>query len=302
MNPDINKYVEQYKERVDFIIEKFRYPSNIAHFLYVIVPAFIYYYGIDKEQIVLNTFAHTKILFSKAESKNVTAYYASTPYKDETNHVKTYKYVYLYNYDTSSLSLFLDNLVHEFNHAINSYKNEINIRDNKIYVRTGISYIIYDFNTLEPITKDKKSILEEVLNTKQTEDIINLILSITINNDSVSNLLDAFKKETTIPYKSNSYLLHSYICQYLLDNKAFKSTFNVLRLNGDVEDLENWFDNITGINKSYEKLINNLDQVMELSTEYEKKLFKSFTLNKIKRLNNESINLIKIFNENCNYK
>ena len=302
MNNNIYAYVEKYKDYVDRIISKYEYPSNIAHFLYVIVPAFIYYYGIDKEQVILNTFSDIKIMFSKEQSNNITAYYSSTPYRED-NKVKTYKYVYLYNYDTSSLVLFLDNLVHEFNHAINSYKNEISIRDNKVYIRTGISYITYDFSTLTAITKDKKSILEEVLNTKQTEDIINIILSIPLeNDDSINNLLSALKKEINLPYKSNSYFLHSYICKYLLENKTFKSTLNVLRFNGDVEDIETWFDQIVGIDKSYEKLINNLDKITELSHTYEKKKFKFFIKSKIRQLNNDVIRIIEVFNSNCNYK
>ena len=302
MNQDINLYVERYKSRIEQIISKHEYPSNIAHFLYVIIPAFIYYYGIDKEQVILNTFSDIKIKFSNEKNNNVTAYYSSVPYRED-NKVKTYKYIYLYNYDTSSLVLFLDNLVHEFNHAINSYKNEISIRDNKVYIRTGISYITYDFSTLNAITKDKKSILEEVLNTKQTEDVINIILSIPISSDdSINNLLSALKKEIDLPYKSNSYFLHSYICKYLLENKTFKSTLNVLRFNGDVEDIETWFDQIVGIDKSYEKLINNLDKITELSYAYEKKKINFFIKSKIKQLNNDVIKLIELFNSNCNYK
>ena len=304
MKNDFNDYIQNYHNQIEQIIKKFNYPDNIGHILYIIIPAFIYNYGIDKEKIVLDTFNNVQIRFSNEISKRITAFYSSTPYREDGK-IKTYKYIYLYNYNTTSLIELIDNLVHEFNHAINSYKNELSIRDNKIYVRTGISYIEYDFTTLKSISKDTESILEEVLNTKQTVDIINIILSTdtkSLNNISICNIVDSLTKEVTIPYESNSYMLHTYICKYLLENKAFRSTFNVLRLNGNIEDLEYWFDNIVGKEGSYKYLIDTLDKIMVLTTELPKKTIKYFTINKIRDLNTKVINLINIFNENCNYK
>ena len=304
MKNDLNTYIENYHIQIDNIIRKFEYPTNIGHLLYLIIPAFIYQYGIDKERIILDTFNNVKIKFSNEVSKTVTAYYSSTPYRDDKQ-IKTYKYINLYNYNTSSLIELVDNLIHEFNHAINSYKNEININNNKVYVRTGISYIEYDFVTLKPINKDKESILEEVLNTKQTVDIINLILASNknkITDTNIYNIINSLTNEVTYPYESNSYMLHTYICKYLLENKAFRSTFNVLRLNGNIEDLTNWFDDIVGEKDSYNTLINTLDKIMDLTTELPKKKIKYFTISKIKDLNRKVMRLIDIFNENCNYK
>ena len=44
------------------------------------------------------------------------------------------------------------------------------------YILMGISsYLIYDRKTLRFIEKSKESYLEEVINTEQTEEIINII-------------------------------------------------------------------------------------------------------------------------------
>ena len=304
MKNDINIYISNYHTQIENIIKKFNYPSNIGHLLYLIIPAFIYYYGIDKERIIMETFNNVAIKLSTKTSKKITAFYSSTPYRDN-NQIKTYKYINLYNYNENNLIELIDNLIHEFNHAINSYKNEINIKDNKVYIRTGISFIEYDFISLKSINKDKESILEEVLNTKQTVDVINVILSIdqnSVTDTSIYNIVNSLKNEVKYPYESNSYMLHTYICKYLLDNKAFRSTFNVLRINGNIEDLEDWFDNVIGQKNSYKTLVDTLDQILFLTIQLEHKKIKFFIINKIKNLNEKAIKLINIFNENCNYK
>ena len=304
MTNNFNYYIENYHDRIKNIINKFNYPDNIGHLLYIIIPAFIYNYGIDKEQVVINVFNNIEIKFSTEINKRITAFYSSIPYKDN-NTIKSYKYIYLYNYSSSSLIELIDNLVHEFNHAINSYKNEIIVKDNTVNVRTGISFIKYDFNSLKPLNKDVQTTLEEVLNTKQTVDIINTILSIdknTITNGAIYNIINSLSLEVQYPYESNSYLLHTYICKYLLENRAFTSTFNVLRFSGNIEDLESWFDNIVGQHGSYKELVTNLEEIMDLTNKLTKKRIKFLIINRIKELNKKTMNLIDLFNENCNYK
>ena len=79
---------------------------------------------------------------SNKENKVVTAYYSSTPIKVD-NEYKTKKIMVIQNYNNIGLIDLLDNLVHEFNHAINSYINEIKETKNYIYLRTGLTYRIF---------------------------------------------------------------------------------------------------------------------------------------------------------------
>ena len=89
----------------------------------------------------------------------------------------------------------------------------------------------------------------------------------------------------------------------ILENKTFISTLNNLRISGDVVDINNWFDNITGVTGSYGKLIEYLKKVIDLEEKLvTQKFFKNGTINKIRNYVNEVLNIIAIFNNNCSYK
>ena len=78
---------------------------------------------------------------------------------------------------------------------------------------------------------------------------------------------------------------------------------NNLRLSGDIEDIESWFDNITGISHSYANLNQYLVDIMNLEMEYsKKKYFKGITLSKIKNLLEKCFSIIDTFNDNCHFK
>ena len=200
----------------------------------------------------------------------------------------------------------LDNLVHEFNHAINSIYQESKEIEDKIYLRTGLTYIIYNRNTLKQVKKDESYILEEIINTKQTEiiiDIINSFNKYSINDITVTNTLYAINHSITNSFKSNAYLLQSLVCKTLIENKTFFSTLENLRLKGNVDELDSWFDNITGDLGSYKKLISILNDVMKYQIKLnENKKFNYFIIRKIKKLNISAIEIINKFDANCNYR
>ena len=58
-----NSVIEREKEYIDEISNRYDYDSNIRHLLYIIIPAFIIKYGLDKEKLVLNTFKSIISLF-----------------------------------------------------------------------------------------------------------------------------------------------------------------------------------------------------------------------------------------------
>ena len=118
MNP---KLIERYIPFITNLSTKYQYSSNITHLLYLIIPAFISKYSLSKENIILSTFQQTKIIISTKNSKTIAAYYTSIP-NYQHNKITTTKYIVIQNYHNISLIQLLDNLVHEFNHAINSYQ------------------------------------------------------------------------------------------------------------------------------------------------------------------------------------
>jgi len=299
----MNIIFEKYIKFVDDL--PYNYIDNIKNLLYIIVPAFILKYGLDNEKSILNTFKDVRILIKEGSNKKVQAFYKSVPVKDE-NDIELHKFIVLQNYHDNSLVELLDNLVHEYNHALNSENNEISYKENIILLRTGLSYIKYDKDTLDFISKDNNYILEEILNTKETEEIINIIHSF-INykfaNKKIITALYFIDNHIKDKYSSESYKLETFFTKELTSNRTFMATLSKLRIKGAIEDIEYWFDNITGIKESYKTLASIIVEVTDIKNKEPKWIFGK---NKWKRHINElyknALSIINTFNNNCNYK
>lgn len=295
---DNNRIIEREKEFIEKISDKYNYDSNIRHLLYIIIPAFIIKYGLDKEKLILNTFENIRITNSSKKDDRVLAYYISVPIIIDNKYI-TKKNMVIQNYNNISLINLLDNLVHEFNHAVNSYLNEIKETKNYLYIRTGLTNRIYKKDNLSFIKKEDSYILEEIINTKQTNDIINIIKTFDNDNDTIY----AINSETENKYNSNSYYLQSYITKEILNNRTFISTLENLRLNGEISEIEKWFDDIIGEKDSYKEFIKELREIHDLEIEYSnRKIFKKFILNKIRDKSTDIMETIKKFNNNVNFK
>ncbi len=294
-----NNLVEKYIPITEEISTKYNYPENIKHLLYLIIPAFITKYTIYEENLILNTFQNTQILISSETNSQTEAFYTSIPHYDN-NKIITEKYIVIKNYENISLIQLLDDLVHEFNHAINSYKNEQITKDNILYLRTGLTTISYSIPNLEQLKKDNSYILEEILNTNQTEEVINIIKNYKdTTNDKLENTIYSINSETTKNYQSDAYSSFKLLLKPLLNNKTFTSTLNSLRIKGSIIDIEPWFNNITNIDNSYNLLNNSLIEIIELNNKLEtQKLFKNITINKIKDKIDIIKNIIDTFNKN----
>ena len=299
---DFNKIMEREKNIIDQISNYYHYDSNIQHLLYVIISAFIIKYGINKEKLIINTFKETKIISSEKESEYIRAYFSSTPRKINGQY-QTKKYMVIQNYKQIPLVELLDSIVHEFNHAINSYNNEIKVTNKYVYLRTGLTYKIYEKESLKFLKKQESYILEEIINTKQTNDVINIIKEITTNNREIQNTIYAINSETTKQYSSDAYYLQSYICKEILNNRTFISTLENLRINGEVYEIDKWFDNIIGEQGKYKKLIEKLQEVHNLEIQYtNQKLFKKRTIQKIRNLYDEIKIIISQYNNSVNFR
>lgn len=308
---NINEFLNKYIEFTDNLSEKYNYPDNIKHILYLIIPAFIIKYGIKEERKILSCFLDVPIHVSNHKDERCTAYFNRQLYSKEENGVIKYfttKEIVINNYDNSSLIELIDSLVHELNHAVNSIVNEIKYNEEEVSIRTGLSYInFYRENINKVKSRNKDIVLEEIINTKQTEniiDIINLFNNYEINNIGFSNTLYALRHEIEKDgYKSNAYFFQSYICKELMKNKTFVPTIENLRFKGNVDDIENWFDNITGEKNSYTTLTNLLDEILKKETELANvKFFKKFKINNIMEKSRRVLDIINTFERNCIYK
>lgn len=303
---NINSFLSKYINFVNELSKEYNYTDNIRHLLYLIIPAFIVKYGVSYENSILECFKKVKIYISDTKDKVVTASFNRTLNKSSSGYY-TEKFVVINNYSDSSLPGLIDNIVHEFNHAINSLNNEIYYDDNIVMVRTGLSTLNYDRKTLNFIGKSDTVSLEEILNTIQSEEVINIINSFgkyNIENLEFSNMLYALKSEINgEKFESLAYSYQKYICKELLNNKTFTPTVNNLRFKGFVTDIPHLFDDVIGTPGSYKKLNKLLTEIHTLILKYnDQKFFKNRILNKIKEKTYDVDKLIKDYDSKCIYK
>ena len=303
-NEFINNLIEQEIKFSDELAKKNNYPDNITHLLYLIIPAFIIKYKTTNRFIIEKCFESVPITINDKQDKVYQAYYVSLP-RYVNGEIETNKKIVLNNYENIDLMQLIDNLVHEYNHAVNSIQNEVDVKD-MVTVRTGISYNYFSKSNLRFIKKSDEIILEEVINTKQTESIIDIIKSfndLEISNTIVANTLYSIGYSINNNYKSESYYVESLVCKKLMENRTFISTFETLRFDGQVEDLHDFFDNITGKKGSLMELSKLLNKSLELQKELPNvKFFKKSKIEKIRSLTREAMQIVEIFNNNTTFK
>ena len=303
---NINNFLNKYVTFVDEISDYYHYNSNIRHLLYLVVPSFIYKYGVSCENLVLKCFRETEIYVTENKDNFVTASF-NRLLKKGVDGYYTEKYILINDYSSTDLSTLIDDIVHEVNHAVNSINNEIFYDDKYVYVRTGLSKLIYDKKSLNVINKSDEIVLEEILNTNDTEEIINVInmfSKFNIENKQISSLIYALNGEIKgNKYESNAYSYQKYVCKSLVDNMTFTPTIKTLRLKGYINEIPNLFDDVIGINGSYVKLNKTLTEMHKLIIKYSKsKLFKSFLLGKIKDKAMIINNLINEYDRKCIFR
>ena len=308
---NINDFLNKYIDFTNNLSSKNNYPNNIKHVLYLMIPAFVMKYGIREERNILSCFENVPIYISDKTNKLYTAYFNRRLYsKMEDGLIKYYssKEVVINNYYDTTLIDLIDSLAHELNHAVNSIANEIKWNDEEVSLRTGLSYIHFFRSDINKVKSRSKDItLEEIINTKQTEDIINIINSFnnySILNEEFANTLYSLKHDIDDKgYKSNAYFFQSYICKELMKNRTFIPTIENLRFKGNVDDIEKWFDDITNVPGSYNKLTSMLDEILKEEAELNKvKWFKKYKINKIRAKSRQVLDIVAIFDKNCIYK
>ena len=114
----------------------------------------------------------------------------------------------------------------------------------------------------------------------------------------------------TIDSNGNDKIYNEYDSSYALDSGKIThiSRWN-LNENNEYEritkiyDINNWFDNIVGSKGKYKELNKLLLEVYNLEIELmNKKIFKKFTINKIREKSRDIMEIIEEFNNNVNFK
>ncbi len=298
---DSTYLIDKCRNIVDSICNYAGYNSNIRHLLYVIVPAFVEKYGLKYEKLIVDCFKTTLIYIGKDNDSNVEAFFYRKLfyYKDE---YFTKKYIVINGFNKSEYIYLIDTVVHEFNHSLNSMENEIKKNDKEVLLRTGLSFSLYN---REIIDKSKSFILEEMINTKQSEEIVSTIYNFNYNgnNIEIKNMIETIKKEKNQSnFKSNAYRFFMECCRDLLDNKTFIKNVELYRLNGNINEIEIFFDDICGKKGSYNELCELLYDLYTLINKYEKSTFRFILKSKIKERISRIRNIVGDFCSSSVYK
>ena len=297
-----NELILYSKKIVDIELKKYNYTKDIKRILYIAIPAFIIKYGFDNKNKIVKVFNDVPIFLEKKDEKVFQAFYTSIPFKNN-NMIITKKCIVIFYYDGKSFIELVDNIIHEYNHAVNSFLNEIKEDDKYIYLRTGLMYSKYSKKYELENSKDDSYILEEIINTKQTEEIIDIINAFNqyeIYDCDIKDDLNYISKQINNNYLSEAYFLQSKLCQSLMSNHTLISVLASNRFLGNIDEIDFFFDNVTGENGSYKELIDILNKSVKLEEEYTKsKIFKGRKLRQIRNLYIRANQIIDLFN--CNY-
>ena len=289
---------------VDTELNSFNYNTDIKHLLYIIIPAFIVKYGFDNRNKITKTFKDVPIIMKNKDEKIYQAYYSNLPFVLEDKIIES-KHIVVNYYENKPLIELVDNIVHEYNHAVNSMIDGIKWDDNYIYLRTGLMYIKYNKNDYSDNSKDDAYILEEIINTKQTEELIDIINSFykyNIHNSIISSSLYSINKFINNNYSSEAYLLQSTLCKELMNNHTLISVLSNLRFQGNIAEIPYFFDNITGEDGSYNKLIKILNESVKLEEDFSKtKFFKNRKIMKLRKLYLNAKDIVDTFNRNYHF-
>lgn len=301
----INEFYDMYSKNIEQICRKYNYNENISHLVSFMIILFLINYDSKYEKIIISCFENIEIIINDKYEKNIEAFYYRKLYNDGNYYTK--KYIVINNFIKENYIDLIDSIIHEFNHAINSIKNEIKTVSNYVLLRAGVCFIKYNCDNLNvAVEKSKEFVLEEVINTIQTEEIINTILEINteyVNNLELNGIINGLQMELKKQkFKSKAYSLESVILDELIKNRTFINTVKELRIAGEVEQIEDWFDSITKINGSYNKLNQSLRDIIALEERMQRsKISKIITIKKIRREASTIRKIVGEFNKNCNY-
>lgn len=301
----LNQLFDLSRNFVDNELKDYNYSSDITHLLYIIIPAFIIKYGFDNKNKITKAFKIVPFVEKKNDEKKLQAYYASIPVEVGPQFI-TKKFIVLNRYLDKPLMELIDNIVHEYNHAVNSINDEIKWDEKNLYVRTGLTFIRYNRHDYKDNSKEDSYILEEIINTKQTEEIIDIINSFNkynINDSTISTTLYNINNYIKGNYSSEAYLFQSSLCKELMSNNTLISVLSNMRFQGIIDEIPYFFDNVTGIEDSYNKLIKILNESVKLEEEYsKKKFFKRKIIRNVLKLYGEAKEIIDTFNRNYHFK
>ena len=124
-----------------------------------------------------------------------------------------------------------------------------------------------------------------------------------IDDDEVNNLVYSLNNELDSKFMSEAYFLQTFVIRELAKNITFISTLQKMRFSGYEFNIEEWFDEITGVKGSLQELCNNLQKIEYLEKKLvTNKFLKSWTKKKIIIIFKKVQEIANLFSSNCIYK
>ena len=248
----------------------YNYDSNVTHLLKILIPLFAMKYEISNEKMILDVFKKVPIVFEDSfNSDDVNALYLSRPVRRNGEITLIQQIIINGRKDNLLYLSFLENMVHEYLHAFNSYRNSHHADNTFLCLRTGLSNSVFDKDTLKFIKHDSSLLLEEVLNTKESEKLIQLLLEQNSTLADVSIVLSSMKQEINGDFHALGYRLPLLLVEKLITNSSFYHQALFYRLNGEIENFGMWFDSITNVDGSYKKFNQLLTKIVDLISNLE---------------------------------
>lgn len=154
----------------------------------------------------------------------------------------------------------LNTFIHEFNHLVKSSINNISSTDLEYSLRSGISFYRCKYDSKKDILYEYEyyDVLDEVINVIETTEMLNNLELLEVDDSNINNYLNQLDKDEL--NKDFGYDLCVKIIRPLWDNPTFKSLIEDNILEGNIDRIITYFDEVIG-EDSFDKLCDYLEDI-----------------------------------------
>ena len=259
---DVNYIISYAKTLVDHINDGKNVPRQLKSIQYVVFAGMIAHYGFDYVDTIYKAFSSSNFVYTKDSFEDITKNISLPGIKNRNitqvgsfvmlgakenfgGNVQINRTIYITDNDEhESFDRFLEKVVHEINHVVNSVNNPIVMYRGTKSFRIGMS--------VSEIGGERGfgRILEESVNVLQTADIMKEILSFSrfkVLDPGVGYVLCRIRTAAKYPrVEGYGYELTTPIVKDLYSNKKFKNLVVGCRLNGLINPIRVDFDSKVG--------------------------------------------------------
>ena len=259
---DVNYIISYAKTLVDHINDGKNVPRQLKSIQYVVFAGMIAHYGFDYVDTIYKAFSSSNFVYTKDSFEDITKNISLPGIKNRNitqvgsfvmlgakenfgGNVQINRTIYITDNDEhESFDRFLEKVVHEINHVVNSVNNPIVMYRGTKSFRIGMS--------VSEIGGERGfgRILEESVNVLQTADIMKEILSFSrfkVLDPGVGYVLCRIRTAAKYPrVEGYGYELTTPIVKDLYSNKKFKNLVVGCRLNGLINPIKVDFDSKVG--------------------------------------------------------